>query len=61
MANHQPTKPEQLLLPLTTAQSARLVERQRDRVVLLLAQLLLSAARPPSRGATAAGAGDEPR
>lgn len=60
MANHQP---KQLSLPLTTVSAVRLAGRQRHGVVLLLAQLLLSAERPPpSRdGAAAERVDDEPR
>ena len=61
MASYQPNKPQQLSLPLNTESAVRLAERQRGRVVLLLAQLLLSAASTRRDGDVAAeGASDEP-
>jgi hypothetical protein len=62
MANHQARKSKQLSLPLAGVPSPRLTEAQHHQVVLLLAQLLLSAVPPASRGdGAAAEAGDEPR
>lgn len=62
MANHQARKPQQLSLPFPRGANPRFTEAQHPQVVLLLAQLLLSAV-PPARGGdgAAAEASDEPR
>ncbi|GHH04775.1 hypothetical protein GCM10012319_74310 [Comamonas sp. KCTC 72670] len=62
MANHQARKPKQLSLPLARASSPRVPEAQHPQVVVLLAQLLLSAVPPTGRADSAAAeAGDESR
>ncbi len=62
MANHQARKPQQLSLPFARGASPRFTETQHQQVVLLLAQLLLSAVLPASGGdGAAAEASDEPR
>ncbi|QAT86434.1 hypothetical protein EJ065_4892 [Corallococcus coralloides] len=60
MANHQARKPKQLSLPLAKASSPPVIETQHPQVVVLLAQLLLSAVPPNSRADSAEEADHDP-
>ncbi|WP_120568442.1 hypothetical protein [Corallococcus sp. AB011P] len=60
MANHQARKLKQLSLPLARRSRPQVTEEQHRQVVVLLAQLLLSALPPASPGDGAAEGGDEP-
>lgn len=60
MTDPYDTRPEQLSLPLANASNTQADENQHHQVLLLLAQLLLSAARAPNPSAVAGGPSDEP-